>query len=729
MKKTHLAAAIASVLAAPAIHAQQAGTNALPAVQVQGKASRTTTLDSVNATGSRLGLTVRETPASLELIDRETLDQRGVRTLDDALNGAAGVTVGGAPGSPGVSSTRGFSGGYITYLFDGTRISVPTMSTRPQDSWNYERVEVLKGPASVLYGEGGIGGAVNFVPRRADRSKPGSEALLAYGSHGSLRAAAGTGGAFGDSGAYRVDFSHQQTDGWREQSAQRMDQLTSAVSLRPSAALALEFSADWTRDDLDADYGIPLVSAAFAKEPTSVVSDAAGRVIDRRMLKTSYNVRDGVMDSDSLWLRARQTWDFAPGWQLRNELSHYSADRLWRNSESYSFVSPDRINRTMGLVSHDHQVWGDRLDISHQGQLFGQPNRFVIGAEVTQTDFGSQRRFSDGSALTDAAFQVSALSPDTGLYVDNAIYFTGAGNRTDVTSDVRTTAVFLEDALKITRAWTAVIGARSERIKLTRTVNDLNATTHPYTAFGARYRPNSLRIGAVYDWSPVTTLFAQAVDAAAPVGSANLLLQSSANGAFPLTRGTQYEVGIKQGFNNVEWTASVYQIEQSNVLSRDPSNPALTVNNGKVSSRGAELSAAWRATPQLTLSGNAALVDAQFDTLVEAGGVSRVGKRPPLVPRQTARLWVAYRLDSLPVTLGAAWTRTGAMFTDNANSIRINGWSRLDLHASWQLKSTRLSLRIRNATDKLYATWSSANTSQFMLGAPRTVELSAKFDF
>lgn len=728
MTKTHLAAAIASALAAPALHAQATDTNALPAVQVQGKAARTATLDATSATGSRLGLTVRETPASLELIARETMDQRGVRTLDETLNGAAGVTVGGAPGSPGVSSTRGFSGGYITYLFDGARISVPTMSTRPQDSWNYERVEVLKGPASVLYGEGGIGGAVNFVPRRADRSKPGSQALLAYGSHGSLRAAAGTGGAFGDTGAYRVDFSHQQTDGWRQQSAQQMDQFTSAISLRPSAALALEFTADWTRDDLDADYGIPLVSAAFAKEPTSVVSDAAGRVIDRRLLKTSYNVRDGVMDSDSLWLRARQTWDFAPGWQLRNELSRYRADRLWRNSESYSFVAPDRINRTMGLVSHDHQVWGDRLDASHQGRLFGLSNRFVIGAEFTQTDFGSQRRFSDGSAATNAAFQVSALSPDTGLYIDDPKYFTGAGNRTDVTSDVRTTAVFLEDALKLTRDWTVVIGARSERINLTRTVNDLNATANPYTEFGASYRPNSWRIGTVYDWSTATTLFAQAVDAAAPVGSANLLLQSSANGTFPLTRGTQYEAGLKQSFRDVEWTASVYKIEQSNVLSRDPNNPALTVNNGQVSSRGAELSAAWRATPQLTLSGNAALVDAQFDTLVEAGGVSRVGKRPALVPRQTTRLWVDYRLGTLPVTLGAAWAHTGAMFTDTANTIRIDGWSRLDLHASWQLQPVELSLRIRNATDRLYATWSSANTSQFVLGAPRTVELAAKFD-
>lgn len=718
------AQAQAQAQSTPAAH------NALPAVKIEGKSEqRRLGLDGASQTGSRLGLSLRETPASVEVIDQEQMERRGARTLEEALRGAAGLTVGGSPGSPGVASTRGFTGGFITYLFDGGRVSTPTMSNRPQDSWNYERIEVLKGPASVLYGEGGIGGAVNFVPKQPDRQAPGAQALLSYGSHGALRAAVGLGGALGDSGAYRVDYSRNQSDGWRPRSGSRMDHLTGALAFRPAADLRLDLSADWMRDALEADYGVPLVSAAFATEPTGVVSDGAGRVIDRRLTRLNYNVSDGRMDSDSLWLRARLAWQITPQWLLRNELSHYKADRMWRNSESYTFVAPDRIKRTLSLVSHAHQVLSNRLDLSHQGLLAGLANRFVIGMELSRTDFASQRRFSDDSAATNAALQVSALQPQAGVYLDNPALFTGAGNRTDVSTDVSTTALFAEDSIKLGEALTLVAGLRSERIKLERRVEDLN--TAAVGSFGGRYRPDSLRLGAVYDWSPRSALYAQAVNAAAPVGSSNLLLQSAANAAFPLTRGQQYELGIKQSLPDslLDWTLALYRIEQRNVLSRDPSKPALTVNNGQISSQGIELSAAWRATAGLTLSGNLALVDAQFDTLVETGGVSRVGKRPTNVPKQTARLWADYRLAGLPLSVGASLAHTGAMYTDNANLTRINGHTLLDLYASWRTQAALLSLRVRNAGDKLYASWTAANTSQLILGAPRSVELSAKFDF
>jgi iron complex outermembrane recepter protein len=705
-------------------------TPALPAVTVTGKAGGPINLESESKAGSRLGLSLRETPASVEIISRDAMEQRGARTLEEALRGAVGVTVGGNPGSPGIASTRGFTGGFITYLFDGSRVSTPTMSNRPQDSWNYERIEVLKGPSSVLYGEGGIGGAVNFVPKQPDRHATGTEALLSYGSYGSLRAGVGAGGALGENAAYRVDFSHNESRGWIDRTGQKLDHLTAAMNFALSPAVSLDFSADAMRDDIESYWGTPLVPASFATEPTKVVSDSAGRVIDQRLARTNYNVADGVMESDSLWLRAKLSWQITPQWRLRNELSTYEADRHWRNAESLSFVAPDRLNRDQVDIAHDHKVLSNRIDLSHQGRLAGLKNRFVIGLDYSKTDFSSERRFSDGSASTNAALQVAVVNPAIGFFNGDPALATGAGNRTNITAKVDNTALFAEDALNVNNALTLVAGLRTEYLSLDRSINDLNTGT--FTAFGTSYKPNSARLGVVYDLTPTTTLYAQVVKAAAAVGSSNLLLQSSTNSNFPLTRGQQTEVGLKQSLANqrFNWTLALYQIEQSNVLSRDAANPAVTVNNGQLSSQGIELAAAWRATRELTLSGNVAVLDAQFDTLVEAGGVSRVGNLPPNVPKRVGRAWADYRFTGLPLHVGAGLSGTAGSYTNNANTVRINGYYLGDAYASWRLKPALLTLRVRNITDKLYATWGGASASnQVILGAPRTVELSAKLDF
>jgi iron complex outermembrane receptor protein len=718
----------AATLSQPASEADAAQT--LGTVVVVGQAGNGGTLEQTTQTGSRLGLALRETPASVEVISGDAMERRGARTLEEALQGAVGITVGGPPTSPGLASTRGFTGGFVTYLFDGLRISTPTMSNRPQDSWNYERIEVLKGPASVLYGEGAIGGAVNFVPKQADPAAPGSQVLLSYGSHGTVRTGVGLGRPFGEGSAWRLDHSHDRSDGFVERNARKSDHLTGGVSLALAPAVKLDLALDYLKDDLQPYFGTPLVPASFAAEPTDVVSDSAGRVIDKRLARTNYNVADGRSASESLWMRAKLGWQLAPAWQLRNEFSTYEADRLWRNAESLVFVAPDRMNRDQVDVRHDHKVLSNRLDVSHQGLLGTLGNRFVAGIELSKTGFASPRRFSDGSASTNAALQVAAVNPAVGLYDDRAALSTGTGNRTDVTADVDTTALFAEDALSLTERLMLVAGLRTERIELERSVRDLNAGT--FTSFGTSYKPKSVRAGLVFDLTKTTTLYGQLVNAAAPVGTSNLLLQSATNSGFPLTRGRQAEVGLKQGLpqQRLDWTLALYKIEQSNVLSRDPANPSLTVNNGQLSSRGIELAAAWRAARGLTVSGNAAVLDARFDTLVEAGGVSRVGNLPPNVPRKTGNLWVDYRFAELPLGLGLAVRGVSGMYTNNANTVRINGHRLGDVYASWQSATALLTLRVRNVTDELYATWAGASASnQVMLAAPRTAELSARFDF
>lgn len=722
------AVAIAAAATAQSALAQAPEEKQLPTVHIQGSRDTggTVKLDESSSTASRLGLTVRETPASVEILPQEVIQQRGARTFSEALRGAAGMTGGGPPSAPTTLSTRGFTA--LTYLYDGTRSSGAGFVNRVQDTWNYDRIEILKGPASVLYGEGAIGGVINFITKRPDRNNPGTEALLSYGSHGSYRAAVGKGGGLGDSGAYRFDYSRNDSKaGAIANNGEKIDHFTSGVSFDLSRTVKLDLSFDYLRDNNKVYYGTPLVPASFAAEPTGVVSTPDGRVIDKRMAGLNYNVSDQDNSSETFWWRAKVTAELTPQWTLRNELSINKADRTFLSSESAVFQAPSLITRDQTLITHDQKSVFNRLDFSHAGKIGGLPNRFAIGGEISKSDFDSQRRFSNGSAATNNALRVDALNPDVGVFNKDPALTTGAGNRTDVTSDTRVVSMFAEDALKVTDAFTLVAGLRRDHIRIDRSIRDLNLNT--LTSFGTRYSADAVRLGAVYDLSRQSTVYAQYTDAAAPVSS--LFLLSAANAAFPLSRGKQVELGFKQSSeeNRFEWTAALYQIQLGNVLSRDPNNAAVTINNGQQSSRGIELSAAWRPTRQLTLAGNLALLNARFDTLIEAGNISRVGNVPTNVPEQVMNLFGSYRLPELPMEFGVGINHTGKMYTDTANTIRINGYTTADAWVSYRLKPALLSFRVRNLTDKLYANYGGRAATQVLLAPGRTVELVAKFDF
>ena len=162
-------------------------------------------LDDSSGSASRLGLSVRETPASVEILSQDAIQQRGARTFSEALRGMAGLSGGGPPSSPTTLSLRGFTS--LMYLYDGVRSSGAGVTNRVQDTWNYEHIEVIKGPASVLDGEGAIGGT-HFVTKRPRPQNQHKAAPARYGATATLRLRFG-----GDSArpALPVEYSRNDT--------------------------------------------------------------------------------------------------------------------------------------------------------------------------------------------------------------------------------------------------------------------------------------------------------------------------------------------------------------------------------------------------------------------------------------------------------------------------------------------------------------------------------------
>lgn len=669
--------------------------------------------------GSRLGLTERETPAAIEVLTREDFQVQGLRSAIEVLNAAPGVTSGNLPGSVGSVSMRGFHRA-VNYLFDGVRMANSDVAVRNWDTWSFERIEVIKGPASVTSGEGALAGAINFVPRRPTLGKTFGEMFASAGSRGAYHAAADLNTPIGDHAALRGDVAYSSTDGWVDDTDSRTFAANLSALLRPTDRLSLTVSADYYEDRFStAYYGTPLVPVAAAQHPTGLVSGSAGLVFDKVLRDRNYDTTDGLMDSQSVWLRARADYILGDHWTLVSDTSWYDADRLWRDSDDYSYnATTKRLDRTTSLISHDHQVWNQRAHVAYDGSLAGRRNRFSLGAEFGGTDFFTVRRFGTTSSV-DLSAPVRGLFP-----ADTAANF---ATRQNVTADVDSRAVFVEDAYNVTPRLLLVTGARLDDFKLKRQI--LNVTTSAVSRYGQNYSPLSWRVGAVYDLQPKTQVYAQYTRAATPVSG--LLFLSATNAAFKVSMGGSYEVGIK-GLtfdDRLQITASAYHIRQDDILTRDPANPALTVQGGRQTSKGVEVSLEWTVTQSLKAELGATVLDAKFDKLIEAGGANRSGQRPPNVPEKLADLVVTYAPQTLPLTFTGAVRYTGDFYTSNANTVKVKAHTLLDAGVSWNAPFGALTLRGRNLTNALYADWSGYSSYLVFVGEPRSVELSLSRKF
>ena len=685
-------------------------------------------LDDQAQAGSRLGLSIRETPASVEVLTQDDLQIRGLRTAREAFNDVVGAIAGNVPGNPAVVSLRGFAGNTVSILQDGVRVSASTVVQRDSNTWHYDRVEVLKGPASVLYGEGALAGVVNKVTRKPVLGERHLDTLLSVGSFATVFAAGGVNLPLTSTIAVRADASYQRSDSLYDvdDNDTLSAGLTASALWRPSDRLSLLVAVDHFEDRYDATYqGLPLIPGQYALRPTDAVTSASGLVADRALRRRNYNPQGAYSGANETTIRSRLDWTIDGGWSVALDLTGYTADRAFLLADSQSFVAPTAafphgsFRQTYQDFRHDHQFWNARGVVGNDSRIAGLRNRFSLGIEHNDTDFVSLRQTAAAAALPAVDVRNPAVVP---LPSGTAIFT--AGNVT-FDSGLKQSSVFVEDALNLTPRWLLVGGLRWDHMALDR------ATTQNATGAVDRnsptFDPVSWRAGTTWDVTPGVTLYAQYTTAVSPVSS--ILLASIANSRFRLTTGRAYEAGFKASTwgGRASVTGAAYRIAQRDILTRDPGNPALAVQGGQQSSQGVELSGVVAPVPALRLSGGVSYTDARYDELSElvAGvRIDRSGNRPINIPSTTVNASALYTI-ARSVTLGGFLRHAGAFYTDTANTIRVAGHSVLDASVSFPVAPhATLTLRGRNLTDAFYGEYSGYPTTNVYIGAPRSFEVA-----
>lgn len=667
-----------------------------------------TLMDTVG-TGSRLGLTQLEIPASVETLPGDLIRARGDLSIVDAITRATGLSSVANPGNGGTGlAARGFSDqGSVMILYDGVRLypGAGTVSF-PTDPWTVDRIEVLRGPASVLYGQGAIGGAINVISKKPDGDRTRFDGEAGYGSQDSWRIGAGIGGPVSDHLSYRVDASRTSSDGWVDRGGSKGLAVSGALRLQLAGNFALTLSDDYGDQRPMRYFGTPLI---------------AGRLDDRNA-RLNYNVADADIHYRDNRTTLKAEWGLADGVAFTSTLYRLTAVRHWRNLETYSWnPAAGQVDRADYLgIDHDQTQIGHQTTVAIRRPLGGLRNDLVIGFDSNWIRFRHGNNFYPGAADIPGS-PVDPFRFNPGLFETSVAVIPAYRTRT------RQYSVFAEDRLMLTDRLSLVAGGNYEHAAVERFTIAPNGAE--VRVLDKRLANTTWRIGAVYQPVGTVSFYGQYATAVDPLGS--LITFSPSQSQFRNATGRQVELGVKATFldGRGALTFAGYRIVKKNLLVRDPDNLTSTVplQVGQRSSKGLEASLVLDLSGGVTVEANGTVLDARYDRF-NAGGISYDGKTPPNVPETTANLWLGYSVtDRLHARAGLRYV--GRTFSDNANRFRIPAYAVVDTGLTYALTANvALTARLYNLFDKAYATTTYAD-EQWLLGRPRSVDFSVSARF
>lgn len=650
-------------------------------------------------TGSRLGLTIMETPASVDLISGDTIRERLDTSVIEAVTRSAGFSNEANPGNGGQSiAARGFRGqGSVTKLFDGTNYYTAAGTlTFPFDTWGIERIEILKGPSSVLYGEGGIGGAINVIPKTPERER-GGKLRVSAGEDDTTFVGVDLTGPLTDTLAYRLNYSNSQSDNWVRNGDSDTDMLSLALRWDVNEDLTLNLRYDDGDQEPMRYFGIPVVDGRITGD----------------FKDENFNVGDARISYQDKALRLKAQWRISDTVSMHSEVYRLETERFWKNAEFYSFDSnTGLVDRFDPLVlGHDMEHDGLRTNFTFNNHLAGLALRSSLGFEVNKIDFSRPSNFGPANPNPiDWPNDFDTIDPDN-FDPGTLSELTDADVLPDNVSDVDQYALFGEAHLQLTDQLAIVTGLRYEDVET------------DYTRFGQAPIHQTLdeitgRLGLVFDVTDDTVLYAQyATGATHPSNS--IVTASASNREADFIKSEQIEVGLKQRLldGRLWWTAALFDIVKNDLVEDDPDsgNPNDLIIIPEQSSKGAELGLNFQVNRYLQVHANGTLLEADTDA----------GVAPNYVPEKTANLGFQLAIwDRITFIADARYV--GERFHP---AIPIPSYTVVDTSARVDL-GDQLSLTVKadNVFDERYAS-APYTSSTWLVGKPRTVSVTADYSF
>jgi catecholate siderophore receptor len=672
--------------------------NALPVVRAKASTERAGK-DDYQATETRIGKgkqELRDIPQSVTVVTERLIDDRNLDTLKDALKNTAGISFQAAEGGEEDIRLRGFSLQSTGDIFiDGMRD--PAFYER--DTFNYDRLEVLRGSASMLFGRGSTGGAVNQVNKQPLLLTQG-EVSATGGQGGYFRVVGDANVKTGEDAAFRISTMVTEA----ENSGNRISKQGVAPSFRWGIGTADEFMVSFYYLDNNngVNYGMPWLTPGPVKGGNRLLP------IDP---KNYYGAASDYSKSSVAYGTLSHVHRFLDGGELRTQFRAATYDRDLRASAirfAGAALQPDRKAVTSDTFSdatvltrgsqakiQDMKTKNLQSDYSGKFNWFGLKHDVTTGVEFAHDEF----RNYGVPALSKPTTTVG--TPNDGGSANEA----GRVVTLNRTFDAKSQAVYFQDLLQVAPQWKLLGGLRWDRFE-----GDYNTPATSTAAATHRARTDSLwsrRFGVLFQPSATQSYhfsYGTSFNTSGDTYQYDALGENT-----PPEASRNIELGAKIDWADGRFTSrfALFRAEKYNERNRDSETVNATnyVLSGKRHASGFEIDLAGRITPEWEIFGSYAYIpNAKIDKA--PGGQSlqgeAVGSRPGLTPRHSGTIWSTYKVTPA-LRLGMGLNARSADTPQLAPTTYAPKFITADLMAEYTMDKLTFKANLSNISNKLYA--------------------------
>jgi catecholate siderophore receptor len=706
------------------VHAQTTNTTdvkSLTPVTIVEKAEESQGKDSLRATTTTIGKgkqELRDIPQSITVVTEKLVDDRNLDTLKDVLHNTAGVTFQAAEGGEEDIRLRGFSLATSGDIFiDGMRDA----AFYERDTFNNDRIELLRGSASMLFGRGSTGGAVNQVSKQP-RAIDESELTTTLGSYNYRRVTGDFNIRTGEDAGLRITAMATKADS--NGAGSSIDKRGMAAAYRFGIGTTDEFSVGLytLRNDNGMNYGIRWIKPTFASATsTSTINEAIAP-------NTYYGMASDYNKGGADYITASHTHRFQNDSELKTTVrrgvftrdQRASAINYGTGTGINNFSDATVITRGNNNKIQDLNATYAQSDFSTKFQALGVRHEVLAGVDLALEG----KRVYAASALTPTAKPTTTVgTPSNGAWVDEG------ARRLTVSSEFAADnlGLYAQDLVQVAEHWKVLGGLRFDRMRGNyTTLNAAGITTGAYQQtigdwsqrVGVLYQPTAL---SSYHFSWGTSFNTSADTYSYSANSANTPPEQSRN----IELGTKLDSADKMYSTRF----AIFQSTKYNERNTDPDSAATQfLLSGQRHTTGLEVDITGRITPKWEVFGSYMwMPDANIDVSNATGNGARQGERPGLTPIHSGTVWTTYQFTP-ELRLGTGINFRGEQSPATNPGFMAPAFATLDLMAEYAF-SERYVIKgnVTNALNKLYA--DSLYTNFYIPGSGRNVQvtLTAKF--
>lgn len=688
----------------PLVTQAEQGATELPATDIQaaGVVDSSPYVRSIASTASKSEVPVRDEAQSVNVVTQQTLDDYQVKSLDDAMKFVSGVSQGNTLGnSKDALVKRGFgTNDDGSILRDGIRSVVGKNLGATTD-----HVEVLKGPASLLYGALEPGGLINVISKQPEYTRSTTLTGSGYSEGGGTFGIDTTGPIEGTGLAYRLVAERGHEDYWRNYGVSEHTLVAPSLSWvgeRAKLTLAYEYN----------DYASPFDRGTVFANGNPAAASYKDR-LDERWAKTV-----GISETAT----AKFEYQLSDDWKTRVTYG-WNNDRYSLAIAQPLTLTGNSLSRRANGAHYDYETRYSSLDFIGEQQIFGQRHDILVGVDNEVSDKYRGKAYRNAASTNR---NINITDPQYGRLAEPSTIDAGQSNtRNQLTS----TSVYFKDNWHLNEQWILVLGGRQQH----------------YDQFGdqgtgASHVPNrddngeafTPFVGLVYQPTEALSLYANYSRSFVPNETAE---NAAVGSTYDPEEGRSYEIGAKYNpSDRLNVNVAVFDIVKKNVVTNSTVD-GFTVSelSGKVGSRGLELDVTGRLAPRWDLIGTYAYTHTEV-----LDDPKNEGERLPNAPMHTASLYLSHHL-ALPEQTGQWHAGAGARYVgeragDAANSFFMDDYTVADAFLRWDLPTrdykTRLQLNVDNLFNReYYPSGTGSSDLQVNVGAPRTARLTASVSF